>query len=137
MEELDYQSRQANSINVRGIVLWTGRLPGLRWSEYIGPVHILVVRSRKSKTDAALTAEAAWYATTEGRRRTQREFEAALKRGVVLRSAGSKIPRSDARVLAELVEQAKAKATKAITIRLPVADLERARQIASRERVGY
>ena len=35
------------------------------------------------------------------------------------------------------MEKAKANATKAISIRLPVADLERAKQIAERVGVGY
>jgi hypothetical protein len=34
-----------------------------------------------------------WYATPEGRRQTQREFERALRRGEVVVSAGSKIHR--------------------------------------------
>jgi uncharacterized sporulation protein YeaH/YhbH (DUF444 family) len=94
--------------------------------------------SRKSKANLeSASAEAAWYTTPEGRRQTQREFERALKRGSLLRSPGSAIPQTDAKVLAELVEKAKAKATKAISIRLPVADLERAQQIAAREGVGY
>jgi predicted DNA binding CopG/RHH family protein len=44
---------------------------------------------------------------------------------------------SDAKVLAELVEQAKAKAMKAISIRVPVADIERAQEIADKQGVGY
>lgn len=93
---------------------------------------------RKSKAEPEpRTTEAAWYVTPEGRRQTQREFERALKQGTILRSPGSPVPGTDAKVLAELVEQAKAKATKAISIRLPVADLERARQIAAREGIGY
>jgi predicted DNA binding CopG/RHH family protein len=41
------------------------------------------------------------------------------------------------KLLAELMEKAKANATKAISIRLPVADLERAKQIAAKEGAGY
>jgi len=44
---------------------------------------------------------------------------------------------SDAKVLAELMEQAKEKATKAISIRVPVADIERAQEIADKQGVGY
>src|SRR5581483_10534433 len=90
---------------------------------------------RKSKAELeSMSAEAAWYTTPEGRRQTQREFERALKRGTLLRSPGSPIPQTDAKVLAELVEKAKAKA---ISIRLPVADLERAQRIAAKEGIGY
>jgi uncharacterized sporulation protein YeaH/YhbH (DUF444 family) len=93
---------------------------------------------RKSKDEPqTVSAEAAWYAAPEGRRQTQREFERALKRGTLLRSPGSPIPPTDANTLARLVEQAKARATKAISIRLPVADLERAKQIAAKEGIGY
>ena len=95
-----------------------------------------MARKLKGEMEAA-AAEAAWYATPEGRRQTQREFERAIKRGDVLRSKGSTIPLTGTKLLAELVEKAKANATKAISIRLPVADLERAKQIAEREGVGY
>ena len=44
---------------------------------------------------------------------------------------------TDTKLLAELVERAKARATKAISIRLPVVDLERAQQIAAKEGTGY
>jgi hypothetical protein len=81
--------------------------------------------------------EAAWYTTAEGRRQTRREFEHALRSGTAFRSAGSKIPRTDAQVLVELMEMAKAHATRAISIRLPVADIERAQKIAARRGVGY
>ncbi|MCL6547187.1 MAG: hypothetical protein K6T61_18410 [Bryobacteraceae bacterium] len=93
---------------------------------------------RKSKAELeSVGAEAAWYATPEGRRQTQREFERALKEGTLLRSPGSPVPQTDAKVLAELLERAKAKATKAISIRLPIADLERAQRIAAKEGIGY
>ena len=81
--------------------------------------------------------EAAWYATPEGRRQTQREFERALRSGTSLRSEGSKIPRTDGKVLTELMELAKANATRAISIRLPIADIERAQEIAVKHGIGY
>jgi hypothetical protein len=84
-----------------------------------------------------MSVEAGWYTTPEGRRQTQREFERALKQGTLLRSPGLPVAATDAKVLAELVEKAKAKATRAISIRLPVADLERAQQIAAKEGIGY
>ena len=69
---------------------------------------------RKS-TDAvklkANAGQADWYATPEGRLQTQREFARALKEGTLIRSAGSKIARSDPRVLEQLMEEAKRSAT--------------------------
>ncbi|MBK9167616.1 MAG: hypothetical protein IPM24_09155 [Bryobacterales bacterium] len=71
------------------------------------------------------------------RRQTQRESERALKQGTLVRSPGSAVPLTDAQVLAGLVEKAKARATKAISIRLPVAHIEEARRIAAKEGIGY
>ena len=54
---------------------------------------------RKLKAELeSMSAEAAWYASQEGRRQTQREFERALKRGAILRSEGSTIPLTHAKV---------------------------------------
>lgn len=81
--------------------------------------------------------EADWYATPQGRQQTRREFERALRGGTVTRVSGAKLQRTDAKVLAELMEQAKAKATRAISIRLPIADIELAKLIAEVKGVGY
>lgn len=79
----------------------------------------------------------AWYASDAGRKQTQREFERALKQGRVMDSPLSGLPLTDPKVLAALVESAKAKATRAISIRVPVADLERAQEIAAKQGTGY
>ncbi len=81
--------------------------------------------------------ESAWYASPEGRRQTQREFERALKKGILVRSSGSRLPRTNPGVLKTLLEQAKAKATRPVSIRLSVADIELARSIASKRGTGY
>ena len=81
--------------------------------------------------------EADWYATPQGRRQTQREFARALQDGTLMRSGGSKIVKTDLKVLEQLMEQAKQNATRAISIRLPIADLERAQRIAEKNGVGY
>ena len=81
--------------------------------------------------------EADWYATPEGRRQTQREFARALRAGTLSRSSGLKVAKTDPKVLERLVEQAKESATRAISIRIPIADLERAERIADETGVGY
>ncbi|MGH9630423.1 MAG: hypothetical protein ACRD7E_19090 [Bryobacteraceae bacterium] len=81
--------------------------------------------------------EADWYATPAGRRETQREFQRALRSNVAVRSKGSKVARTDPKLLKQLMEQAKANATRAISIRLPIADLELAQKIAAEKGVGY
>ena len=81
--------------------------------------------------------EADWYATPQGRRQTQREFARALKDRTLIRSTGSKIAKSEPNVLLQLMEEAKRNATRSISIRVPIADLEQAQQIAERTGVGY
>jgi hypothetical protein len=90
--------------------------------------------ARKVKSEAE---EADWYATPEGRRRTQREFARALRDGTIRRSAGLNVAKTDPKILQQLMEQAKETATRAISIRIPVADLERAKRIAEETGVGY
>jgi predicted DNA binding CopG/RHH family protein len=82
------------------------------------------------------TSDPEWFATPEGRRQTLREFEKALKEGTVLREEGSQIPRSDAAMLSVLMEQAKARASRVISLRVPVTDLELAQKIADKKGVG-
>ena len=93
---------------------------------------------RKLKAELELAAaEAAFYSSQDGRKRTQREFELAFKRGTILRLGGATIPLTDVKILSELVEKAKEIATKAVSIRLPVAELDRVKQIAAQEGIGY
>ena len=81
--------------------------------------------------------EADWYSTSAGRRQTAREFARALRAGTLVRSTGSKVVGTDPALLQKLMEQAKESATRAISIRIPVADLERARRIANETGAGY
>jgi hypothetical protein len=89
---------------------------------------------RRFKSEAQ---EADWYATAEGHRQTQREFARALRRGTIGKSPGLKVAKTDPKILERLMDQAKKRATRAISLRVPIADLERARQIAQRTGVGY
>ena len=81
--------------------------------------------------------EADWYATPQGRRQTQREFARALREGTLTRSTGSKVTKTDPKVLEQLMEQARESATHAISIRIPIKDLERAKRVAEETGVGY
>lgn len=78
-----------------------------------------------------------WYASPAGRRQTQREFERALKDGTLIHSAGPRMPRTNPEILNALLERAKAHATRPVSIRLPIADIELAKNIASRRGTGY
>ena len=64
-------------------------------------------------------------------------FLSALRAGTLSRSSGLKVAKTDPKVLERLVEQAKESATRAISIRIPIADLERAERIADETGVGY
>lgn len=86
------------------------------------------------KSDAE---EADWHATPEGRRQTQREFARALRAGTIGRSTGLKASKTDPKILEQLIEQTKERATRAISLRIPIADLERAKRIAGETGVGY
>jgi hypothetical protein len=86
------------------------------------------------KSDAE---EADWYATPEGRRRTEREFARALRARTHSRSPGLKAAKTDPKLLEQLMEQAKDSATRAVSLRIPIADLERAKRVSEETGVGY
>lgn len=96
------------------------------------PRTLINVPNFKSETE-----EADWYSTPHGRQQTQREFARALKDGTLIRSDGAKIAKTSPKVLQQLLEQAKENATRAISIRLPIVDLEQAQRIARKTGVGY
>ena len=52
-------------------------------------------------------------------------------------SAGLKVTKTNPKVLEQLREQAKESATRAISIRIPVTDLEPAKRVAEKTGVGY
>jgi hypothetical protein len=81
--------------------------------------------------------EADWYASPQGRRQTQREFERALKNSTLIRSSGSRVPKTNPGVFETLLEQAKVNVTRPASLRLSIADIELARSIASKRGIGY
>jgi hypothetical protein len=81
--------------------------------------------------------EADWYATPAGRRQGIREFERAIKNGTLVVSGPSNIPRTDPKLLAELLARAKENSTQAISLRVSIADIEAAKRIARRQGIGY
>ena len=94
-------------------------------------------KSTKPPESSSKAEDADWYTSTEGRRQTQREFERALKDGTLVHSSGLRIPRTNRDVLRTLLEQAKANATRPVSIRLSVADIELAKNIATKRGTGY
>jgi predicted DNA binding CopG/RHH family protein len=89
-------------------------------------------------TSNAESEEADWYASPEGQRATEREFRRAVREGMVkVYPRGQKIRRTDPKALHGLLERARANMTKAISIRIPLGDLEAAKRIAERRGTGY
>jgi hypothetical protein len=95
------------------------------------------LKSTKLHESGSGSEEIDWYASAEGRRQTQREFERALKDGTLIHSSGSRTPRTNPKVLKTLLERAKAHATRPVSIRLSIADIELAKSIASKRGTGY
>src|SRR5665213_3672754 len=95
------------------------------------------LKSTKLHKSRSGAGEADWYASPQGRRQTQREFEKALKDGTLIHSSRSRTPRTNPEILKTLLERAKANATRPVSIRLSIADIELARKIAARRGTGY
>jgi len=74
--------------------------------------------------------EADWWDSPEGRRHISRVFERAAKEGTLVRSQGVKH-------LLQIAREAEEKALRAVSLRIPVADLKRAREIAAEQGIGY
>jgi hypothetical protein len=86
---------------------------------------------RKSIEQPPVEDTAAWYATAQGRRATEREFRRALKDGTLkLNPHGLAVEKPSKRILEELAEKARQKITRLVTLRLPVVDVERAGRLA-------
>src|SRR5580698_6326853 len=95
------------------------------------------LKSTKPHKSEPTAGEPDWYASAEGRRQTQREFERALKNGTLIHSPGSRTPRTNPDVIDALLEQAKANATRPVSIRLSITDIELAKNIASKRGTRY
>jgi len=94
-------------------------------------------KSTKLSKSRSELDEADRCVSAQGRRQTQREFERALKNGALIRSSGSRIPRTSPDVFEALLKQAKVNATRPVSLRLSIADIELARSIASKQGIGY
>ncbi len=102
--------------------------------------------------------EADWYHTPEGKRHVSHTLRKAIRKGtivveertsmqralelartgkrIVLRQ-GVNIKPTDAAVLQKLVDDARASMTQAVSLRIPVTDLDAAKAIAEKNGVGY
>jgi predicted DNA binding CopG/RHH family protein len=74
--------------------------------------------------------EANWWDSPEGRRHVSRMFERAAQDGTLIRGHGIEH-------LLEIARKAEEKALRPVSLRIPVADLKRAKKIAAAEGIGY
>ncbi len=81
--------------------------------------------------------EAAWYASPDGRRYAEELFDDGKKRGTLKVMPGGEVQRTDPAVLAELVARVQSKQTKAVSLRIPVSEIARAKKIAAEAGIGY
>ncbi|HMF79390.1 MAG TPA: hypothetical protein VK604_27260 [Bryobacteraceae bacterium] len=82
-------------------------------------------------------AEADWYHSPEGRARSLRTLTKAVRdRKVVLRD-GSQMKLTDRAAIEQLLAEARAAATQAISLRLPASDIEAAKRLAEDTGKGY
>lgn len=108
------------------------------------------------KTEAE---EADWFASPAGRRHAEATLRRAIKKGLietdsrerdvkaeakatregraVLYRKGLNVQKTDPKVLAELLENARASMTRPVSLRIPVSDLDAAKRIAEKKGVGY
>jgi sugar/nucleoside kinase (ribokinase family) len=103
--------------------------------------------------------EAEWYHSTAGREQAKSAVQKAIRSGkiiideqlspreaaalakrtgqrVILRK-GSHVKRTDPAVLQQLFEEARGAITQAVSLRIPVNDLEAAKRIAEKKGIGY
>jgi predicted DNA binding CopG/RHH family protein len=102
--------------------------------------------------------EAEWYRTPEGKRQRQRTSRKALRKGriiveekisirramnlarsckVVVLKKGADIKPTNPALLRELMNRAKAKKTQAVSLRIPVSDIDAAKKIGAQTGLGY
>src|SRR6266487_1843105 len=107
----------------------------MKWTPSRG-VSITRKSIEPRRSDSA-SHEEGWYASPAGRQQTGREFARSVREGTLSQSAGLRIPETDPKVLQKLMERAKENATRPISIRLSIAELDRAKRIAEKTGVGY
>jgi hypothetical protein len=113
------------------------------------------IRKPQFKTEAE---EADWYHTPEGKRHSERTSHKALRKGrivveekipmgqaiglarsgkAVVLKKGAAIETTDPAILRDLMNRAKARQTRAVSLRIPVSDIEAAKKIGSQTGLGY
>lgn len=95
-------------------------------------------RNSKQKKFKSEAEEAAWWDSPEGRKTLEREMDEGVRKGTAkFYPKGLKVKRTDPALLKEIRERIEAKRTQAVSLRLPVSDIEAAKKIATEAGIGY
>jgi hypothetical protein len=105
--------------------------------------------------------EADWYHSPAGKRYTSQKLADAMRKGIMISEArtpeerkaamnqarsegravrfkyGLEVKRTDPAVLENLMKRVKAKQTQSVSLRIPLADLEKAKKLAEKTGIGY
>jgi predicted DNA binding CopG/RHH family protein len=117
-------------------------------------------KSKEPRRFQSEAEEADWLASPEARRAASRRFQKAIRDGniivnesrtlspklkeeakrtgaVIVNKNGLEIKRTDPAVLEKLMAEARASMTQAVSLRIPLADLDAAKAIAAEQGIGY
>ena len=90
-------------------------------------------RVPKFKNEAEL---ADWMQSPAGKRDSERTYAKAKREGKLVKGPAN-VTLTDPAVLQELVARVKAKRTEAVSLRIPVSDIDAAKKIAAQTGLGY
>jgi len=80
--------------------------------------------------------EADWLQSPAGRRHSERTYAKAKREGKLVKGPANVTP-TDPAILQELIDRVRAKRTEAVSLRIPVSDIDAAKKIAARTGLGY
>jgi hypothetical protein len=91
-------------------------------------------------TKAELEAErkaADWYASRAGRKHVERVMDESMRNGTAVIVDGGKVKLTNPAILEALMQKARDKMTRAVSLRLPQRDLDAAKRLAAKRGIGY
>jgi predicted DNA binding CopG/RHH family protein len=100
------------------------------------PHPSLVAASPQSPNFKREREKADWLQSPAGRRHSERTYAKAKREGKLVKGLTNVTP-TDPALLQELVGRAKAKRTEAVSLRIPVSDIEAAKKIGTQTGLGY
>ena len=78
-----------------------------------------------------------WYSSPAGRKHIERVMNKGMRDGTAIIVDGSKVKLNNQATIEALLQEARDKSTRAVSLRIPIADLDAAKRIAAKKRIGY